>query len=184
MGTTMGARRAGTLSVFLVAVLTACASPAASPGSPTDGGAGGDGTGGNGGVPGTDLTACELVTPADIEAALQLDPGTVSEGQTGELAGDDPAANECSYVAQAWGSLVVQVVPTDGVNIFDIYVSGSGADAEALDIGDGALWLKGVERGHFLKGSVLVTIVFLRLTEPMPFREPTIDLGEAALAKL
>jgi hypothetical protein len=166
-----------------VALLAACAAPAPSPGA-TDGGSGGTGNGGNGGAPGTSLTACELVTPTDIEAALGLDAGTAQPGEVRELEGEDPAANECSYLAQSWGGLVVAVNPTIGAGVFDDTVAALGDRAETLDIGDGAVWVEDIERGYFLQGPVLITISVTRLVDPVPFREPTIVLGEAAVDRL
>ena len=58
-------------------------------------------------------------------------------------------------------------------------------DAEALDFGDGALWFEDNDRGYFLKGSVMVRLQFTHVTEGGldSFRDPTIALGEAAVAK-
>jgi hypothetical protein len=168
-------------SVLLI-VLAACGS--ASPSGEAGSSAAATNGNGGGGPPGTDLTACELVTAADIESALNLVPGTAAAGDTRDVEGDDPAANECSYLAQTWGGLVVIVSPTNGAADFESVVAAAGDDAESLDIGDGALWLPTAERGYFLKGTVLIIIQFIRLVEPVPFREPTIELGEAALAKL
>jgi len=170
-------------SVLLI-VLAACGSPSPSGDADSSAAATNGNGGGGGGAPGTDLTACELVTAADIESALNLEPGTAAAGDTRDVEGDDPAANECSYLAQTWGGLVVIVSPTNGAADFESVVAAAGDDAESLDTGDGALWLPTVERGYFLKGTVLVIIQFIRLVEPVPFREPTIELGEAALAKL
>jgi len=184
-----------TLSTLLaiLVIATACA-PAASGGSP-DGGvpsagnepsqaaeasqAGGEPT------PGTSLTSCELVTPADIEAALSLDPGTVSAGAFEETPGIlDPAANECRYEDDTWGGLVVAVTPTDGVNTYDALVSVYSDQAEAIDIGDGALWFPDDDRGYFLQGSVLVRLQFTHLIDGTPFRDPTVEIGEAAVGKI
>jgi hypothetical protein len=138
-------------------------------------------------TPGTALNACELVAPEDIEAALSYDAGTVDEG---ELEEDptilDPAANECRYDSD-WGGLIVDVTPTDGVNVFDAVDHAFGDDAEALDgIGDGALWFENNDRGYFLKGSVMVLLQFTHIAEGDfdSFRDPTVALGEAAVAKI
>jgi hypothetical protein len=136
------------------------------------------------GKPGTSLTACQLVTPSDIEAALDLDPGTAAPGDAREVTSEDPAASECSYLAQSWGGLVVQVLPTIGATEFEAMVASSGDRAERVEVGDGGLWLEGIERGYFLKGRVLVIIQFTRLVDQVPLREPTIALGTSAVAKL
>jgi hypothetical protein len=172
--------------------LLACTSPAASPGAGIDGGADGDGNGGQSdgspgpgsGSPGTDLTACELVAPADIEAALDLDPGTVLEGTRLPLAADDPAAHECSYHAQSWGSLTVHLIPASGAETFDAIASSAGSGAERLEIGDAALWIPSAGRGLFLAGTVLIIIQFIRPPEGIQPREPIIELGSAAVERL
>jgi hypothetical protein len=175
-------------SLLVVAlIVAACASPGG--GSPASNGGpsqGGTGDGGNGSEPGTTLTACELVTPADIEAALDLDPGAATEGRLTENPSEDhPYANGCSYLAQAWGGLKVSVLPSSGGGYYyDSVVPELGDRAEALDIGDGGLWVEDIERGYFVKGSVLVTIDIVSIAVRTPFREPTIALGEAAVAKL
>jgi hypothetical protein len=137
-------------------------------------------------TPGTTLTACELVAPADIETALGLDAGTVAEGEyEANPSVLDPAGNDCTY-NDDWGGVIVAVTPTDGVNVYDALVHAFGEDAEALDIGDGALWFENNDRGYFLKGPVMVRLQFTHVTEGGldSFRDPTVALGEAALAKI
>ena len=137
-------------------------------------------------TPGTTLTACELVSPADIEAALGLDAGSVGEGEPSDDATVlDPARNKCRY-DDDWGGLVIDVTPTDGVNAFDAVADTFGDDAEELSIGDGALWFADNNRGYFLNGSVMVLLQFTHLTDSdsAPRRDLTVALGEAALAKL
>lgn len=177
--------RAGgaTSAAFLLVVLAGCASPA-NLGEEPSSSPGGGGAGG-GGTPGTDLTACEVVVAADVEAALDLDPGTVAEGEVVPVAEDPnyPGAGQCSYSGD-WGSIRVSLIPTNGDQAFADYQATSGDRAEALDTGDGGMWFEDIERGLFLSGPVLVDVAWIRLTEAVPLREPTIALGEAALAKL
>jgi len=136
-------------------------------------------------TPGTALTACELVTPADIEAALSLDAGTVSEGTFKETPTVlDPASNECRYTDESWGGLLVMVTPTDGVNTFDAVRDAFGEDAETIDnVGDGALWFEANNRGYFLKGSVMA-ILQVQFVDVADLLTPTIALGEALVAKI
>jgi hypothetical protein len=137
-------------------------------------------------TPGTSLTACELVTAADIEAALELDAGTVEEGEWRDSATVlDPAANDCRYAGD-WGGLVVAATPTDGVYVFDAVESTFGDEAEDLGLGDGALWFEDDDRGYFLKGPVMVRLQFTHLTSGDfdSFRDPTVVLGEAALGRV
>ena len=174
----------------LILLLAACSSPGASEAEPSSGGApsqapasqppSGEPT------PGTALTSCELVSPADIEAALSLEAGTVSEGTFKETPTVlDPASNECRYSEETWGGLVVMVDPIDGVNTFDAVRDVFGEDAETIDnVGDGALWFEDNDRGYFLKGSVMVLLQFQFIVDGTPFRDPTIAIGEAAIAKI
>ena len=69
---------------------------------------------------------------------------------------------------------------------YDALVSAFGEDAEALEIGDGALWFENNDRGYFLKGPVMIRLQVTHVTEGDldSFRDPTIALGEAALAKI
>jgi hypothetical protein len=139
-------------------------------------------------TPGTALTACELVTPADIEAAIGLEAGTVSPGEL-KAKGTvlDAFANECRYDDDEWGGLVVSVTPTDGINTYDAVHDVFGDDAEKLDgIGDGALWFPENDRGYFLKGSVLVMLQYTYLTagDFDTFRDPTVSVGTAAVSKI
>ena len=134
---------------------------------------------------GTSLTACELVAPADVEAALALDPGTVAEGQHRETPTVlSPGSNECRYEGDAWGGLLVLVTPEAGVNTFDAVKSVFGDEAEAVDAGDGALWFPDNLRGYFLQGSVMVLLQFTFVVNGADFKEATISGGRAALARL
>ena len=138
-------------------------------------------------TPGTALTSCELVTPADIEAAVGLDAGTVDEGEFKETPDIlDDYGNECRYNSD-WGGLIVDVTPTDGVNTYDAVLDVFGEDAESIDgIGDGALWFEDNDRGYFIKGSVMVLLQFTHIAEGEfdSFRDPTVAVGEAAISKI
>lgn len=137
-------------------------------------------------TPGTALSACELVTSADIEAAVELDAGTVPAGvleqQPTVL---DPTTNECRYDGD-WGGLVVRVTPANGKNTFDAVNKTFGDDAEAIQMGDGALWFEENDRGYFLKGAVMVLLQFTHITDNSltSFRDPTVALGADAIARI
>jgi hypothetical protein len=136
-------------------------------------------------TPGTSLTACELVAPADIEAALGLDAGTVAQGTLKPAPTTlDPVANECRYEGQDWGSLVVQATPTNGAKTYATVVKVYGDTGEALDVGDGGYWFESSDRGYFLKGSVMVIVQFVFIAGGTKFREPSISLGKALVAKV
>jgi len=135
-------------------------------------------------TPGTDLTACELVVGSDIEAALGLDGGTVGEGDVRPVDhSHDAAASECQWSSD-WGWLSVGVTPTIGGTAFADSAEQLGDRAEALDIGDGSLWVDDIGRGYFHKGSVLIIVQFLTLHGDRTPREPTIALGTAAINRL
>jgi len=196
----MLATRALTLPLMILALLVAAcggtAAPAQTPGRSTPpiqqqtaapaetedvdyGPAGDDAT------PGTGLTACELVTPGDIETALSLDAGTVTEGvYKAKGTSLDAYVNECRYNGDEWGGVIVTVTPTDGLNTYDAVHDVFGEDAEALDVGDGGLWFEKNDRGYFIKGSVLTMLQFTYLKEGNGFRDPTVALGEAAVSKI
>jgi hypothetical protein len=175
----------------MIMLLAACSSsPGGSEAAPSSGGAPSQPAASEAAsgepTPGTALTACELVAAADIEAALSLDAGTVSEGTFKETPTVlDPASNECRYTDDSWGGLVVMLTPTDGVNTFDAVRDVFGEDAETIDdVGDGALWFQDNDRGYFLKGSVMVILQFQFIVDGTPFRDPTIALGEALVARI
>ena len=185
---------AGTLLGILLLLLAACggASPAGSQGAepggqPSEAAANEDG-GGDGdaeATPGTSLTSCEIITAADIEAALDLDPGTVSEGTLEEQPNVlDEWTNECRYEDDTWGGLVVHVTPADGQNVWDALVSTYGDEAEDLGMTDGGLWFADDNRGYFIKGPVEFFLQFTHLIDVSDFRAPTVELGEAGLDKL
>jgi len=139
-------------------------------------------------TPGTALSSCELVTPADIEAAVELDAGTVQPGEL-EQQGTvlDKAVNECRYQGEDWGGLVVHVTPANGKNTYDSVKKVFGDDAEEIpNIGDGALWFEANDRGYFVKGSVLVMLQFTHLVDSdlTSFRDPTVAIGTAAVGKI
>jgi hypothetical protein len=92
-------------------------------------------------TPGTALTSCELVAPADIEAALKLAAGTVAAG-------------------------TLEQQPT------------------SLDVADGGLWFEDNDRGYFLKSVVMVRLQFQFIADGTKFRDPSIAIGTAALAKV
>jgi hypothetical protein len=121
-------------------------------------------------TPGTALTACELITPADIEAALQLEPGTVAEGEHTETPTVlDPAENECRYQDEAWGGVIIRVTPTDGANLYDA-ARGAYDDASDLEIAgaDGAFWSADTNRGFVWVDpvSAMIQIGFVSVDSP------------------
>jgi hypothetical protein len=119
-------------------------------------------------TPGTALTACEILTPADIEAAAHLKAGTVADGKLKEVGTVlDPAETECTYRDDAWGGVIVRLTPTDGANLFDA-VTNAYDDAERIDAGDGAFWSPDTHRAFIWKGSVtaMLQVGFVSIEAP------------------
>ena len=114
------------------------------------------------GVPeaGTDLTACEILTAADIEAALSLEPGTVDQAES-ELTPNvlSPGNSGCRYSGDDWGGVIVDLTPEDGANLYD---AARGAYDDASDIvivgTDGAFWSESTGRGFVWNGNVTTMI--------------------------
>ena len=70
--------------------------------------------------PGTALTACQIVTPADIEAAVGLDAGMVAESTSSETPTVlSPGHTSCLYNSDTWGGVSIELTPEDGVNLYD-----------------------------------------------------------------
>lgn len=133
---------------------------------------------------GTDLDACEIVTPEDIAAALGLD-GTVDEGElTEDPTSLSPGHTTCRYTGD-WGGLIVSLTPEDGANLFDA-ARGSYADASDREVAgtDGAFWSEDQHRGFFWKGAVGLMLQISHLTAGGDFGEATVAIGQAAMDRV
>jgi hypothetical protein len=111
-------------------------------------------------VAGTDLTACEILTAADIEAALGLEAGTIEQPESEETPTVlSPGHTSCDYSGDDWGGVVVELTPEDGENLYDA-ARGSYDDASDLVIvgTDGAFWSTSTSRGFVWKGSTATMI--------------------------
>jgi hypothetical protein len=142
------------------------ATPAPTPGAP---------------APGTDLDACEIVTAADIETALELEPGTVSDGELRETPTSlSPGHTECRYTGD-WGGLIVNLTPEDGANLYRA-ARGSYADASDREVAgaDGAFWSAQNKRGFFWKGAVTVMLQVSHLAVEGDREVVVVALGQAA----
>lgn len=136
-------------------------------------------------APGTDLDACELVTASDVEAALELDAGTVAAGElTEDPTTLSPGHSTCRYTGD-WGGLVVSLTPEDGANLFDA-ARGSYDDASDREVtgADGAFWSEDQHRGFFWKGAVAVMLQITHLTAGGDFGEATVAIGQAAMDRV
>ena len=130
--------------------------------------------------PGTDLTACEILTADDIATATQADD--VADGAF-EAAPTvlDEHRSVCTYEGD-FGRVIVELTPTDGANLYDAAI-GVYDGAELYDgIGDGAFWSDKNNRAFFWKGSVNVMLtIFLNDADPVSTAEA---LGTLAIGKV
>lgn len=139
-------------------------------------------------TPGTELSACQLVTADDIATVLgELADDTVEVAE-GELTENpttlDPFGTQCRYNGD-WGGLLVSLTPADGANLYDA-ARGSYGDASDVEIpgADSAFWSEGQHRGFFWKGAVNVMLQFTHLTVDVDWGDATSGIGAAAIAKL
>jgi hypothetical protein len=153
------------------------ASQATLPESPATGG-GIDGTL----TPGTDLSACEIVTSDDIAAATKV-TGTVAPG-TLEASPTvlSPARSECTYEGD-YGRIIVELTPDDGENLYDA-AAGAYKDAAAIaGIGDGAFNSDDNHRAFIWQDKVTVMLTMFVGGDVTQLQVAT-DLGNAIIAKL
>jgi hypothetical protein len=138
--------------------------------------------------PGTELSACQLVTPDDIATVLGDMSDETVEVAEGELTENptvlDPFGTQCRYSGD-WGGLVVSLTPADGENLYDA-ARGSYADASDVETpgADSAFWSESQHRGFFWKGAVNVMLQFTHLTVDVDWGEATSGIGAAAIGKL
>ena len=135
--------------------------------------------------PGTDLDACEIVTSADIEAALELEAGTVAAGELSESPTVlSPGHTDCRYSGD-WGGLVVSLTPEDGANLYDA-ARGSYADASDVVLTgvDGAFWSADQGRFFVSKGAVAVMLQFTHITTGADAKAANTAIAQAAMDRV
>jgi hypothetical protein len=134
---------------------------------------------------GTDLDACEIVTAGDIETALELDSGSVTEGELTETPTVlSPGHTDCRYSGD-WGGLVVSLTPEDGANLYDA-ARGSYDDASdvVLTSVDGAFWSADAGRFFAWKGAVAVMLQFSHITTGADAKAANTAIAQAAMDKV
>jgi hypothetical protein len=135
--------------------------------------------------PGTDLSACEIVAPADVEAALDLEPGAVADGELTESPTTlSPGHSECRYGGD-WGGLVVSLTPEDGANLYDA-ARGAYEDASDREVtgADGAFYSADATRGFAWKGNVAVMLQITHLAAEADWDAVTTALMQASMDKV
>ncbi|NJD28213.1 MAG: hypothetical protein FIA92_07935 [Chloroflexi bacterium] len=131
-------------------------------------------------TPGTALNACEIITPADIEAIMK------TEGvEDGELKANptslSPGRTECTYGGD-WGRVIVQLTPEDGANLYDAARGSYGDASDITGPWDGAFNSNQNKRAFVWKGAV--TAMFTMFPVGMAQYDFADALANAAVAKL
>jgi hypothetical protein len=186
-------RSRAVLPIAVIALLAACTSPGAATPAPSEAPAASAApsaaptaeTDGGPPVAGTDLNACELVTPGDIAAALGIEPAEVLEGRLTETPNAlSPGHTDCRYDGD-WGGLSVSLTPDDGENLYDA-ARGAYDDASDREVAgaDGAFWSESTTRGFFWKGSVAVLLQFSHITADADWDAATTAIGQAAMDRV
>ncbi|HET9458199.1 MAG TPA: hypothetical protein VFO78_12705 [Candidatus Limnocylindrales bacterium] len=131
--------------------------------------------------PGTDLDACEILTPADIETAT--DTSGVAEGEfeaTPTVL--SPGHTECTYEGD-FGGVIVALTPEDGENLYDA-AAGAYKDMVLLEgLGDGAFFSADNHRAFVWQGNVTVMFT-LFVNGDLDAATVAEAFGEAVVAKL
>ena len=136
---------------------------------------------------GTDLTACEIVTPADIEAAIGLDAGMVAESTSSETPTVlSPGHTSCLYNSDTWGSVSIELTPEDGVNLYDAARDAYDDASDMVVVGsDGAFWSAETGRAFVWKGPVTAMLQIGFLSVENPDRAAIFQaLADSIIAKL
>jgi len=186
-------RHRAVLPVALIVWLAACASAGAPTPAPSESASESSAasaappaeTDGGPPVAGTDLDACELVTPGDIAAALGIEPAEALEGRLTETPNAlSPGHTDCRYDGD-WGGLSVSLTPEDGENLYDA-ARDAYDDASDREVAgaDGAFWSESTTRGFFWKGSVAVLLQFSHITTDADWDEATTAIGQAAMDRV
>ena len=134
-------------------------------------------------VPGTTLTACEVVTPMDVKtaflAAADVAAGTFEASPTVL----SPGRTECTYEGE-FGRLIVELTPEDGANLYDA-AYGAYDGLEAIPgLGDGAFWSDKNHRGFVWQDRVTVMFTVFPAGSELTGMELTESLGSLMLEKL
>lgn len=131
--------------------------------------------------PGTDLNACEILTPADIEAAT--DTAGVAEGEfeaTPTVL--SPGHTECTYEGD-FGGVIVALTPEDGENLYDA-AAGAYKDMVVIEgLGDGAFFSADNHRAFVWQGNVTVMFT-LFVNDDLDAATVAEAFGEAVVSKL
>jgi len=137
--------------------------------------------------PGTALTACEIVTPADIEAAVGLDAGMVAESTSSETPTVlSPGHTSCLYNSDTWGGVSIELTPEDGVNLYDAARDAYDDASDMVVVGsDGAFWSSETGRAFVWKGPVTAMLQIGFLSVENPDRAAIFQaLADSIIAKL
>lgn len=134
-------------------------------------------------VPGTDLTACEIITPEDVKTAFAFG----AEVPAGEFQADptvlSPGHTSCTYQGD-FGRLSVSLTPEDGANLYDAAYGAYDGLEVIPGLGDGAFWSADTKRAFVWQDTVAVMVQIGISGDAVTGLEVATALSEAVIAKL
>ena len=134
-------------------------------------------------VPGTTLTACQILTAADITAAFGLATPVAEGAYEADPTVLSPGHSECRYEGD-YGRIIVDLTPEDGANLYDaVYDAYEGREV-IPGIGDGAFWAAKTNRGFVWQDRV--TVMLTIHPHEMDLAGPALmeTLGQSIIGKL
>lgn len=134
-------------------------------------------------VPGTTLSACQIVTGADLQTALGLDVPVAEGALEADPTVLSPGHSECRYEGD-FGRVIVDLTPEDGANLYDAAYSAYDGLAFVDGVGDGAFWSDKTDRAFVWQDRVTVMLTLKLDDSELTGPDLTQVLGQAIVAKL
>lgn len=133
--------------------------------------------------PGTTLNACEVVTAADVQAAVKAEAPVAAGMFEADPTVLSPNHSECTYEGE-YGRLIVALTPEDGANLYDAAYGAYDGLTVIPGLGDGAFWSDKNHRGFVWQDKVAVMFTIFPNGGEFDPMDMTKTLGAAMLAKL
>jgi hypothetical protein len=133
-------------------------------------------------VPGTDLSACEIVTSDDIQAATKATAAVADGTLQASPTVLSPARTKCTYQGD-YGRIIVELTPDDGANLYDAAVGAYKGASLIPGLGDGAFNSDDNHRAFVWKDKVTVMLTMFVGGDLTQLQVAT-DLGNAIIEKL
>jgi hypothetical protein len=134
-------------------------------------------------VPGTTLSACQIVTGSDLQTALGLDVPVAEGALEADPTVLSPGHSECRYEGD-FGRVIVDLTPEDGANLYDAAYSAYDGLAFVDGVGDGAFWSDKTDRAFVWQDRVTVMLTLKLNDAELTGPDLTEVLGQAMVAKL